>query len=156
MTDSDRTDMIPFMFDEIVVEGDTRANQYAYAHVCPQCANIYNLPTTDTCCDGNNCLVKGCQNKTSLVHYIWDYRNSPLPAKEIIINVTKSGKLRASVTPPVGPAYEVTIGGEQWNKGKGQPYQDKILEQVRGLVSAINKNFESLNQTVSGLFGETK
>jgi hypothetical protein len=72
------SDMIPFMFDEIVVEGDTESREYAYAHVCPQCANLYNLPTSDTCLPGNICLVKHCHNETSLVHYIWDYRRQTM------------------------------------------------------------------------------
>ena len=65
---------IPFMFEEIVVDGDTQDRQYAYAHVCADCARKFGLETVNTCVGGNVCLAVGCQNETSLVHYIWDYR----------------------------------------------------------------------------------
>lgn len=57
------------VFQDVSNEGD-----HGYAHICPDCAKLYSLTTSDTCCNGNLCLVEGCNNETSLVHYLWDYR----------------------------------------------------------------------------------
>jgi hypothetical protein len=41
--------IIPSLFQEIVVDGDVVDGEYAYAHVCPECAKRYKLETSDTC-----------------------------------------------------------------------------------------------------------
>lgn len=58
------------VFESVDHQGD-----HGYAHICPDCAKLYSLATSDSCCGGNVCLVEGCQNETSLVHYLWDYRS---------------------------------------------------------------------------------
>ena len=57
------------VFQDVQNEGD-----HIIAHICPDCAKLHNLATSDTCCNGNVCLVEGCTNETSLVHYLWDNR----------------------------------------------------------------------------------
>ncbi len=61
--------MTPYLFKEL--EGDS---EHAYVHVCQACAEKHKLITDESGCDGNWCLVIGCPNTTSLVHYVWDYR----------------------------------------------------------------------------------
>lgn len=63
------TRLVPCLFEGL--EGDSEC---AYVHVCESCANEHVLDTSDSCCNGNVCLVLGCKNETSLVHYVWDYR----------------------------------------------------------------------------------
>jgi hypothetical protein len=61
--------MIPMLFDSLM--GD---NEVAYAYICETCKTRLNLPNTDSCSDGNQCQIVGCNNKTSFVHYVYDYR----------------------------------------------------------------------------------
>lgn len=58
-----------YPFEEVINDEDV-----GYAHICPDCAKKWALETSDTCINGNYCLVERCNNKTSLVHYIWDNR----------------------------------------------------------------------------------
>lgn len=59
----------PILFDSLM--GD---DEMAFAYVCASCATRLNLETSDTCCNGNICQIKGCQRTTSLCHYVFDYR----------------------------------------------------------------------------------
>lgn len=61
---------IPCLFEGLM--GD---DEHAYVYICKECVDKYGLTTSDSCCGGNLCLVAGCKNETSLVHYVWDYRN---------------------------------------------------------------------------------
>ncbi len=70
--------MIPSLFESL--EGD---EDHAFVHVCQNCAQKYNLVTSDSCCNGNVCLVKNCQNNTSLIHSVWDYRENNISIVDI-------------------------------------------------------------------------
>lgn len=52
----------------------------------------------------------------------------------IKVFVTKNDRFRASITEPDGTKYEVTIGGEEWFKGKGRKYQDEIRRKASEIV----------------------
>lgn len=60
---------VPYLFTGLL--GD---DEHAYVCVCKSCAEMHHLKTSDSCVDGYVCMVEGCQNETSLVHYVWDYR----------------------------------------------------------------------------------
>lgn len=54
---------------------------------------------------------------------------------EVNLFITKKGQWRARITPKwgsnklgnqYGASYEVSIGGESWNRGKGREHQEKI------------------------------
>jgi hypothetical protein len=77
MTVTHETTSLPFFLEEMTVDGDTKDGEYAWAHICKECADKHGLETSDTCLSGNVCLCKDCQNETSLVHYVWDYRGGP-------------------------------------------------------------------------------
>lgn len=59
----------PYLFDGLIAD-----SEHAFVWICKSCAKKHALETSDACSGGNICHVKGCQNKTSLVHYVWDYR----------------------------------------------------------------------------------
>lgn len=65
----DFEDLEPSIFDGTNYEGD-----HEWVHVCESCARRHGLSTSDSCIDGNICLVAGCRETTSLVHYLWDDR----------------------------------------------------------------------------------
>jgi len=77
-------------------------------------------------------------------------------AKEIIeVFVTKKGKFRAKITEPyhendtinskVGEpfAYEVTVGGQEWEKGKGRKYRAKIKQKCERILDSLQDEFEN-------------
>jgi hypothetical protein len=119
MVSDQELSMIPWMFQEIVVEGDARDREFAYAHVCPSCAQKYGFQTSNTCVDGSVCLVAGCTNTTSLVHYIWDYRNisSLRPAGPVRPHLAGETNLKTGTKIEVvsvtddSDAYEVGVVG---------------------------------------------
>jgi len=45
----------------------------------------------------------------------------------IKVFITRGFKFRANIKEPGKPAYEVTVGGKEWLKGKGRQYQDQIF-----------------------------
>ena len=58
----------------------------------------------------------------------------------IKVFATKTKKFRARIIDPGSCiAYEVTVGGKEWRKGKGQPYQKIILEKCENLVTSLWK-----------------
>ena len=82
------------LFDCTTDDGD-----HEYTHVCDECARRHQLDTSDSCCGGNVCCVKGCENETSLVHYLWDSRCESAPSQNDanptwIINYIKQVILR--------------------------------------------------------------
>lgn len=60
--------------DRSIWTGTIDENDHEWAHVCKSCADTHKLTTSDSCIDGNHCLIEGCDNKTSLVHYLRDDR----------------------------------------------------------------------------------
>ena len=51
--------------------------------------------------------------------------------------VTKTGKFRAVISPAEGAHYEVTVGGEEWDKGKGREHTAEILERMRCYIKHL-------------------
>lgn len=64
---------------ESIWENTFKEPDVEYAYVCEDCKHKYQLRTSDSCLDGNQCHVKGCDNTTSLVHYLWDHRITQKP-----------------------------------------------------------------------------
>jgi len=51
--------------------------------------------------------------------------------------ITSTNKFRAKITEPGVPAYEVTIGGRAWKRGKGRAHIDVILIKIQKIVEAL-------------------
>ncbi len=79
------------VFSDVQNMGD-----HIIAHICPDCAKKHGLDTVDTCCNGNVCLVKGCWNETSLVHYLWDNR-SEIIENENALQLVKEQQLAEQI-----------------------------------------------------------
>lgn len=60
--------------------------------------------------------------------------------------VTKSRKFRAKVKEVDGFKYEVTIGGSEWNKGKGRQYESNIMQKCSNLIAAMQNEFENFKK----------
>lgn len=60
---------VPYLFNDVM--GDS---EHGFVFVCEEHAKEYALSTSDSCTSGCICMVKGCENQTSLVHYLWDFR----------------------------------------------------------------------------------
>lgn len=57
---------------------------------------------------------------------------------KVEVFVTKGRKFRASIRESlVEPTYEVTIGGEEWKKGKGQNHLNEIVRQMDDIVDIL-------------------
>ena len=53
--------------------------------------------------------------------------------------VTKTQKFRAKISEPGQLPFEVTIGGQSWNQGKGREYFHKIQASVSVLMTALQQ-----------------
>ena len=65
----------------------------------------------------------------------------------IEVFITSTHKLRAKIKECNGePPYEVTIGGNSWQEGRGQKYRDVIFKKAQSLiknaVAEYSKEFE--------------
>ena len=58
----------------------------------------------------------------------------------IKVFLTKGLQFRAHVKEPGKPAYEVTIGGQEWLKGKGRKHEDQILVKAVRIDSIVTNN----------------
>jgi hypothetical protein len=65
---------------------------------------------------------------------------------KILVFVTKNNKFRARVTPKNSYEFEVTVGGESWNNGKGVVYHKRILEICVAKVKALSKQILDTQQ----------
>ncbi len=63
------------------------------------------------------------------------------------VHFTKNVKLRAEIQPKGMRPYEVTLGGEQWEAGKGREYFRELKEiadlRIQGLIEEWEKAFET-------------
>lgn len=66
--------------------------------------------------------------------------------KRIEVVVTTTNKFRAKVQPSNldHPKYEVTVGSESWNNGKGQEFRDTILIKCHRIMMALQKEIDSI------------
>jgi len=64
----------------------------------------------------------------------------------IKVFITRGLKFRAQIKEPGKPAYEVTVGGKEWQKGKGRQFQDQVFVKagyaVARVVQNLNADFE--------------
>jgi len=61
---------------------------------------------------------------------------------KVDVFVTRGMQFRASIRESIiSPTYEVTIGGEEWNKGKGRNHQAKIQEQMNKILRALEQGY---------------
>lgn len=128
--------MIPFLFDDLM--GD---EEHAYVYVCSECATKYKLPTSDSCCDGNVCLVKCCGNKTSLVHYVWDYRTKAEmdpSTKQAMID--RQSAILACAETDVKQLWRATIGHGEPMTHEQENLLDEVYQKIVQLSNWVIKN----------------
>lgn len=64
---------------------------------------------------------------------------------EISVWFTKTFKLRAKIKESrESIPYEVTIGGEGWNTGKGKQFEEIIMKKVSNLQKRLNEEIKKL------------
>lgn len=69
----------------------------------------------------------------------------PLEKVHIKVFVTRSHNFRARIKEPDNPAaYEVTIGGKQWELGKGMEHRDTILRKCKLMLSVLNTKLKQI------------
>ena len=56
---------------------------------------------------------------------------------KIEVFTTSTHKIRAKISEPNKPPYEVTINGQEWGKGKGSPYQPAILTKAENMLDDL-------------------
>ena len=61
---------------------------------------------------------------------------------KVEVFITKNRKFRASIKEPNKPRYEVTIGGKEWENGKGKKYSDRIYKKIEELTDNVIKEKE--------------
>ena len=72
--------------------------------------------------------------------------NKPTPHVKVF--VTKTQKFRAKIRDARDlPYYEVTIGGVEWNKGKGRQHEAKILSKCQGIIAGLKKELKVIRGT---------
>jgi len=63
--------------------------------------------------------------------------------KSVEVFVTSSRKFRARIADS-HPFYEVTIGGKEWQGGKGREHKQSIMAQIDNIMSKLNKQYEAI------------
>jgi hypothetical protein len=56
----------------------------------------------------------------------------------------KSNQFRAIIKESENPQYEVTVGGSEWNKGKGLKYKDIILKKIKSKIDDLSEKYNYL------------
>jgi len=65
----------------------------------------------------------------------------------IRVYVAENWNMRAVVEPVgTGHKYEVTIGGSEWKKGRGEPWQDKILAKCYKMLDCIRGDLNDISE----------
>jgi len=62
----------------------------------------------------------------------------------IKVFVTKSRKFRAEIKEVRQPKYEVTIGGQEWKKGKGKKHIARIEQSCRNILHGLKNDYEKI------------
>ena len=58
--------------------------------------------------------------------------------------ITKGGKFRAKISEPDQfAAYEVTVGGQNWKDGMGQPYKRIIRHKIGMLMERLKEEMKN-------------
>ena len=64
---------------------------------------------------------------------------------QIKIFITKTRDFRARIKETKGsPVYEVTVGGNQWEAGKGRKYEKEIKRKCEILLSILNSKLSAI------------
>jgi len=64
---------------------------------------------------------------------------------QIKVFVTKSKEFRANIKENnEAPPYEVTIGGKNWENGKGRQYENEIKQKCELLITTLNNKLKSI------------
>ena len=64
---------------------------------------------------------------------------------QIKVFITKTQEFRARIKEPgVGFSYEVTIGGDSWNSGKGKEFEAIIKKKCELLVTKLTTKLKTL------------
>lgn len=58
--------------------------------------------------------------------------------------ITKTNKFRVNIKEPNEVAYEVTVGGEEWNKGKGRKYESEIIAKIQKRIEDLAEQFSDI------------
>ena len=69
----------------------------------------------------------------------------------IKVFLTRSRRFRANITEERGISkkiYEVTVGGYEWDKGKGREHEIEILEKCKILLDSLTKEYENIYQKI--------
>jgi len=62
---------------------------------------------------------------------------------KVEVFVTKTMKFRARIRESVEtPSYEVSLGGEEWEKGKGKNHEQEIKEKVTAIMQTLKKEVD--------------
>jgi hypothetical protein len=91
--------------------------------------------------EGIEDALKEC--KATIDHHITE-QNAKKHYPKVEVFATKNMKFRARIRESVEvPSYEVTIGGQEWQKGKGKAFKQVIAEKAETIVSALIAEFEA-------------
>lgn len=67
---------------------------------------------------------------------------NPRGYPKVQVFVTKGYQFRARIRESVGqPWYEVTIGGQEWGKGKGREHEPRIRAQMEYALDCLVEHF---------------
>jgi len=84
-------------------------------------------------------IIKEC--KSTFYHHI-EALNKEKHYPKVEVFVTKTQKFRARIRESVElPSYEVSIGGEEWGKGKGRNHEKEIIQQMNSILATLNGEF---------------
>ena len=69
----------------------------------------------------------------------------------IKVFVTSTLKFRARIRGPGETPYEVTVGGDSWKSGKGREHTAQIMDKIKHIISALNRNHQEILRELAGL-----
>lgn len=77
---------------------------------------------------------------------IWQGDDMPIVQRQLDIKVfvTKNHKFRARIREPNNKLYEITIGGNNWNNGRGKEHKAKIMIKIANIMRDLNNEWEDL------------
>lgn len=62
----------------------------------------------------------------------------------IYVSVSKTLRFRAKIIVEGQPPYEVTVGGKQWQEGKGANYKHLIMPKIAALMIKLQKEYSNV------------
>jgi len=101
-------------------------------------------------------MIKECK---SIVDHNIEAVNKEKHFPKVEVFVTKTMKFRARIRESVEqPSYEVSVGGEEWGKGKGRNHEEKVVKKMSDILTALGTEFVTNASSVmldelQGMFG---